>query len=258
MVALIDGDVIVYRCGWASEQESEAIACIRANKTIEDILANTGATEHQVWLSDSLENNFRFKIDPLYKISRQSQPKPKWYWSIKQFLKNEWQAIESTGQEADDALGINQDKDGVFGVDDCGPYQEFLTTICTIDKDLMQVPGQHYNFVTKDWTEVSYLSGMISFYSQFLIGDRVDDIEGVKGLGKVKTKNLLGNCQNESELFDKVRYQYQDDVRLLKNGQLLWVRREPNQIWQFPLCKEKDGKESILQDESGESGNFVD
>jgi 5'-3' exonuclease len=205
------------------------------------MLQATGATEYQVWLSDSLENNYRYKIDPTYKISRQSQPKPKWYWSIKEFLKKEWNATVTEGQEADDALGI--------GLTELGDK----SIICSYDKDLLQVPGHHYRFPTREFHEILPLEGLKNFYSQFLIGDRVDDIQGVYGLGPKKTKALLGGCTTEQELFNKVRARYNDDKRLLKNGQLLWVRRKENEIWTFP---EQD--ETFVQDESGEFGDLVD
>lgn len=257
MLALIDGDVVVYRTGWASEKETqEAIPCIRANKTIEDILADTGATEYQVWFSDRLENNYRIKIDPGYKSSRQKQPKPKWYQSLKSFLTKEWNAQVTEGQEADDILGIMQTAaPSGFGLspikqEGC-PFLEFPSIICTIDKDLLQVPGKHYNFVRKEFNDISYTVGLLNFYSQFLIGDKVDDIEGIYGLGPVKTKQILGSCNTELEMFEKVRYQYKDDERLLRNGRLLWVRRQPNQMWEFPI-------EASIQNESGECRDSPD
>lgn len=241
MKALIDGDVVIYRCGWASENEEETIACVRANKTIEDMLQAVQATEYQVWLSDTLENNFRYKIDDQYKISRQSQPKPKWYWSIKEFLKKEWNAEITEGQEADDALGIGQaTATGAMDAESNG------TIICSYDKDLLQVPGKHYRFPTHEFSEVEEFEGLKNFYSQFLMGDRVDDIKGVYGLGPVRTKALLGGCTTEQELFSKVRDRYKDDERMLKNGQLLWVRRKEKEIWAFPKQDE-----TIVQDESG-------
>jgi 5'-3' exonuclease len=131
-----------------------------------------------------------------------------------------------------------------------GSYE---TIICSYDKDMLQVPGLHYRFPTREFIEIDELTGLRNFYSQFLIGDRVDDIKGVYGLGPKKTEHLLRSCTNEKELFGRVRHKYNDDERLLKNGQLLWVRRKENEIWAFP---EQD--ETILQDESGIDSSIVD
>jgi 5'-3' exonuclease len=253
VLALIDGDIVLYRSGWSSENDPEAIACARANETIEGILRDVQATEFQVWLSDSLENNFRFRIDPQYKISRQGQPKPKHYQALKYFLKKEWNAQVTEGQEADDALGIEQSANNEWVHDANGGKRAGESTICSIDKDLLQVPGQHYNFVRKERLTVTEDEGIRFFYKQLVIGDRIDDIIGVKGIGPVKAGRLLDSCPN-SELFNKVRYAYNDDARLLRNGQLLWIRREPEQVWKFPETSE----ESIVQDESGESSDPFD
>jgi 5'-3' exonuclease len=67
-----------------------------------------------------------------------------------------------------------------------------------------------------------------------LIGDTVDNIKGVYGIGKVKASKLLDHVYDEVDMFDVVRDIYQDDERLLLNGRLLWIRRERNQLWEFP------------------------
>jgi len=236
MLALIDGDIVLYRTAWVSEDVPEAIACSRANTTIEDILEATGATEYQVWLSDSLENNYRYKIDPKYKISRQSLPKPKHYHSLKLFLKYEWNAQITEGQEADDELGIRQTgcSSSTGGSGGNEHQQHIQSVICSIDKDLTQVPGLHYNFVQRRQFYVEPEQGIRQFYSQFLIGDRVDDIEGVYGIGPKRTEAIFRECKTEWELFQRVREKYNNDERLLKNGRLLWIRRERNQMWTFP------------------------
>jgi hypothetical protein len=275
MLALIDADVIVYRTGFASKDVSETLACVRADTTVKDILKATGATEYQLWLSDSLENNFRYKVDPDYKKSRQLTPKPAHYKALKLFLQYEWGAQITEGQEADDELGIRQSQywgsrsgTGSSDTGRSGDSTAVQSIICSIDKDLRQVPGKHYNFVRNEFFDVEPFDGLVSFYSQFLIGDRVDDIHGIHGLGPKKTEVILKPCTTEIELFEKVRYQYKDDKRLLKNGRLLWVRREPNQMWEFPTNTSNhtttndqgtsEGWTKDLQDEGGFSSDSPD
>lgn len=269
MLALIDADVIVYRTGFASKDVSETLACVRADATVKDILKATGATEYQLWLSDSLENNFRYKVDPDYKKSRQLTPKPAHYKALKLFLQYEWGAKITEGQEADDELGIRQtSSNGGRSGDGAGASSGTVSIICSIDKDLRQVPGKHYNFVRNEFFDVEPFDGLVSFYSQFLIGDRVDDIHGIHGLGPKKTEVILKPCATELELFEKVRYQYKDDQRLLKNGRLLWVRREPNQMWEFPTNTSNhtttndegisESRTENLQDEGGFSSDSPD
>jgi hypothetical protein len=80
------------------------------------------------------------------------------------------------GMEADDLLGINQTKD---------------TIICTIDKDLRQVPGQHYNFVKDEIFTVSVQQGLLWFYTQMLTGDASDNVSGIRGIGIKKATFFL-------------------------------------------------------------------
>lgn len=195
---------------------------------MEQILKDNDTDDYKVFLSDKLENNFRFKIDPEYKANRKDARKPRWYKSIRQFLVDEFQAEYTTGQEADDALGIAQTANGPNRVGD--------SVICSIDKDLLQVLGNHYNITTREHQQVNYIDGLRNFYKQFLIGDRVDNIVGISGLGTVKAGRILDPLQDELSMFERVRLLYGDDERLLKNGQLLWVRRHEGEVWQFPMA----------------------
>ena len=106
--------------------------------------------------------------------------------------------------------------------------------IASIDKDLYQAEGLHYNFVKKEWREVSRIEGTRQLYLQLLIGDTSDNVKGVMGIGPVKAGKLLNHITNEYQMFEVVRDLYNDDERLLKNGQLLYIRRRDDEIWTFP------------------------
>jgi 5'-3' exonuclease len=232
MIALIDGDVVVYRCGFASQKQTEAQNCMNTEVVMRDILKAVQATSYRVYLSDSLENNFRYKIDPQYKANRKDMERPVHYGAIRQYLMNEYQATITPGQEADDALGIEQTRINAY-LDD-PEFGGDPTVICSIDKDLLQIPGYHYNLSSGSRTTVTPLEGIRHFYKQLLIGDRVDNIEGVRGIGPVKAGQMLDGVDREDQMFEKVRILYSDDERLLKNGQLLWVRRTEGEVWRFP------------------------
>jgi len=128
-------------------------------------------------------------------------------------------------QEADDAIGIAAYEQQV------GEY-----CICSIDKDLDMLRGDHYNFVKDEFYFIEEEQGIKNFYKQMLMGDRVDNIIGIKGIGTVKAERLLKECKDEKEMYLAVLEAYKgDDKRVLENGQLLWIRREPNQMWQPPV-----------------------
>lgn len=230
MRALVDGDIVAHRCGYASDNDSEVIALVRTNAMMEEILAETSSEEYTVFLSDSYDNNFRKHLAPSYKANR-VQARPVHLEAIKEFLFREWQANLSLGMEADDSLGIHQD-DGRPTYDI--PPECFQTVICSIDKDLLQIPGNHWNFVRKEWKLVQPQDGLKWFYAQLLIGDTSDNIRGVDKIGPVKAAKLLDPLNTEIEWFDAVRQLYNDDERLLLNGRLLWIRRQDEELWNFP------------------------
>lgn len=223
MLALLDGDIFAYRAAAASENDPEDIAIFRLVDSIELTLAAVGAESYQVWLSDKRENNFRRAVYPEYKANR-IQPDPKHLAAVKAYLREHWQANTALGQEADDALGIEQMK-GEFG----------SSIICSIDKDLKQIPGRHYNFVKKEFDDVDEVEGTRWFYKQLLIGDTGDNVFGVFGLGPKKSAALLDHVVDEQEMYDVVASKYDSFDRLHMNGKVLWIRRKDNELWTPPL-----------------------
>ena len=139
------------------------------------------------------------------------------------------------GQEADDALGIAQTED---------------TIICSIDKDLLMIPGRHYNFVKDEFQEVTNDSGMRHFYMQCLTGDRSDNIKGIEQIGPKKAEKILTGCITEQELFNAVREAYSNDAEFLMNGRVLWIRRKENEDWKerFDTLIQEQARRTSLED----------
>lgn len=185
---------------------------------MERILYNTNANEYRAFLTGTV--NFRKTIYPEYKANR-VQPKPIHLAACKEHLVNEWKAETATGIEADDLIGIAVSESISESV------------VCSIDKDLRQIPGQHFNFVKLDWTEVDEYQAAFNFYRQFLEGDRSDNIFGIDGIGPKKAEKQLYGLTPE-EMFDRVRELYNDDKRMLTNGRCLYILREKYNIWQPP------------------------
>lgn len=213
MIALLDGDIIAYRCAATAQNDSEWVATSRTNILVEQILHEVSAKESHIYLSG--EKNFRHAIYPAYKANR-TAPKPVHLEACKKFLIDNWNAVVTNGIEADDALGINQKAD---------------TIICSIDKDLLQIPGNHYNFVKKEFKEVSEQEGWLSFYTSLLVGDATDNIKGCPGIGKAKAPRILAGCETEEEMFDACRMTYNDDDMMFLNGHLLYIWRKENDNW---------------------------
>jgi len=233
--ALLDGDIICYRCAASCQKqgvtvEPVEVALMRVDELVQRILHETAAPDYQVFLTGS--NNFRFKYNPEYKANRKDSVKPEWLEQCREHLVVKWNAQVSDGCEADDLMSIAQSRNPEH------------TIICTIDKDLLQVPGDHYNFVKQEFQIITPLTGMFNFYWQFIMGDKSDNVFGFDGLARQKMPQkmewmmteLQEAClKGEVEAFKWVRVQYDDDERLLMNGRMLWMQREPEQIWEFPI-----------------------
>jgi 5'-3' exonuclease len=216
MKALIDGDIVVYRCAASAEGEDDVgIALVRVDRLMEEILYATKADSYRAFLSGG--NNFRYDVFPQYKANRKDAPKPRWLGACQDYLLSNWNAEITDGCEADDALGCAQDGTG--------------TIICSIDKDLLQIPGKHYNFVKNEFSEVTEFQGIKHFYLQLLQGDRTDGISGLDGIGPKKAEKYLEGCETEEDLFNTVRGLYNNDKLLDTFGKCLWIWRHEGNIW---------------------------
>jgi 5'-3' exonuclease len=227
MHALIDGDILIYRVGFTTENEDWGIAKWRMNEMIDNILRAVNAESYSIYLSDSTANNFRTKFYPEYKANRK-QPKPKHYEGLKYYLVTEEDAGITPEQEADDELGIQQT---LWNQN----METIQSIICTIDKDLLQIPGNHYNFVKNEKRFVTPDEGLTAFYTQLLVGDVSDNITGVRGIGPKKAEKALGSCKTDDDYFKVVSELYEFNYqRLMINGILLKIRTEKDELWSFP------------------------
>lgn len=213
MEALMDGDIYAFRVACTTENDNEAIAVYRVNEMIENTLNEVEATEYKLFLTSP--DNFRKHIYPEYKANR-TATKPKHLQFLRDYLVESWQGTVAEKMEADDYLGINQHESSI---------------ICSIDKDLLQVPGKHYNFVKKEFYEVDEETGSRNFYTQLLTGDTSDNIKGIAGIGPVKAKKALADSFTEQEMFSVVRDMYKNDEWMIMNGRCLHILRSLDDDW---------------------------
>lgn len=239
MKVLLDGDIIVYRIGWTTEAEPEPIVRYRVDELISRIMETTGGTDLRCFLSDSTEHNFRTRIYPEYKAHR-TQPKPEHYNYLREYLICDYGAKLVVGAEADDGIGIASNEG---------------TIIASIDKDLDQIPGTHFNFVRNVIYDVLPGEAIHNFYKQLLTGDVSDNIRGVSGIGEKKATKLLAKTREplHEDCFSQVLQAYEKWLKkeweqwtefeikqmlniILLNGRLLKIKRsEDEPLWSFPF-----------------------
>lgn len=229
-IALIDGDMVSFRCAISAEGETEAfIPLARCDSFIDEIVASTGVSSYEIWLSG--KNNFRYNIYPEYKANRIGAPRPKWEHETKDYLQRIHHAQVLEGAEADDALGYRAYELGEDAV------------VVTNDKDLKQIAGKHYDPVKKLLFEITPLEGIRFFYYQMLVGDPVDNIKGVSGIGPVKANRLLdeveanyqeeGSDNLEKEWHNAVMNVYGSEEEFLMNAQCLHIWKKPGDVYKL-------------------------
>lgn len=221
-IANVDGDLVAYPCAAScGEDDPLDVALFRCDKLMREILEASDCEEYNIYLST--QSNFRKIINPEYKANRKDMEPPQWLQQCKEYLITEWKAIVKEYYEADDLLGINQQDD---------------TVLCSFDKDLLMIPGKHFNWKKQqygDSTLVGYYEGLQHFYAQMLIGDKTDNVIGITGIGPVKANKALDQCDNEQEMFDYVYEKYDEPRRFLINGCCLWICRNEGETWAHHL-----------------------
>ena len=243
---IIDADIVAYRSAAGTEGQSK-----EDTRDKIDVLMNYIVGETVVFpTKDNLEcfltgsSNFRFDVAKTapYKGNRKDTPKPSNLPAARAHLRDKWGASVSQGEEADDLVGIAATK---------GDPE--TTVVCTIDKDMLQIPGWNYNFVKNVWTKISEDEGNLFFYTQILTGDSADNIKGIFRVGPVKAGKILEGLTTEQELYkacvdayataldalDSLMVNTEDqhkwaEERVLENARLLWLRRYEGELWEPP------------------------
>jgi len=224
--ALIDADILNYRIGFACNEESEAVAIRTMAHFLEDMLL-IEMPDVQTWeLHLTGRGNFRYDyaVTVPYKGNRTGTRKPVHYHLLREYLTDAWAATVSEGIEADDMLAIRATELGETSM------------IVSLDKDLDQVPGWHYNFSKKKLYHIDPVTGLFNFYKQMLTGDRVDNIIGVRGIGDAKAEKLLKD-KTELEMWE-ICVELLGHDRAIQNGHLLYMLRHHEDSFAPPqeLC----------------------
>ncbi len=271
----IDGDVICYAAGFAAqsneywvdkevfESKQEAIVfCKRyeidieeihtliipepiefclstVKRMVKNIVDKSGSKTYTVILSGS--GNFRVDVATIqpYKGNRVSA-KPWHYLAIREYITTVLNSITVDFEEADDYLSYRMVS-----------HNEMCATI---DKDLRNTSGWHYNWNHDIVDYVDERTADQNFWKQMLSGDATDNIAGLYKLTGTKCsagmKAEVESCLTYKEMRKCVIETYQRCFEKLSNklevdylpddelydmlteiGQLLWMRRKPNETW---------------------------
>ncbi len=126
--------------------------------------------------------------------------------------------------EADDIVAVLQDEN---------------TYIMSKDKDLKQVPGNHYDWALNKLQTISNEQAIYYLALQLLTGDTTDNITGLPQIGPKKATEFLTQIEKPSHYVYKVLLLYQKKHGVLK-GTDMFV-----ETWNLIKMRENRGNEFI-------------
>ena len=261
---LIDGDVFVFRCAYNAQEQvdwgngliSSWVDTFKAQRFLKHALNSLkeklNAEDMIIALSSPI--SFRKTLAPTYKENRMFREPLLAYKTLREFIKKSYASQELSGLEGDDVLGILA----------TSPEQKD-TIIISLDKDLKQIPGKHYNIDKPDQgiTEVTSHQATLFFYTQVLTGDTTDGYAGCPGVGPKGAAKILDGVTSHKEAWYRIVQTYEkaglteSDVilqarlaRILRYGE--YSLSKGPRLW-IPL-QHIDSKQ---QEENGKKGNVT-
>lgn len=167
--------------------------------------------------------NYREAVATLapYKGNRDSSHKPRYYKELRDYVKSVWKAEVVDGMEADDAVSIEQYSN-----------KDKSTVLVSIDKDLLNTPGHHFNPKKDEYSYVTKAEADKNFWIQVATGDTTDNIKGLHKIGPktaLKAWDSAGSLEKYQDwvkrMYDK---QYRDEGphAMHETATLCWIMRE--------------------------------
>lgn len=180
--------------------------------------------------------NYRYAIakQKPYKGNRDPSHIPVHYQAIRDYLTETHNARVIHGREADDEVSILAHQARAEGV----PY-----VVASIDKDLDQVPGLHYDYMKHVFYEVSEEDAERNFWIQVIAGDSGDNIPGCWKIGRGKAELVVDTVSEH--IWEHVVCMYRDsqsrkdcpykdadpEAVALETAQLVYIQKRPRELW---------------------------
>lgn len=206
------------------------------------------------------KGNYREKLATVapYKGNRDPNNRPVHYQAIREYLIQQHGARVIHGREADDELSI-------LATQMRRDRKKYV--IATIDKDLDQIPGEHYDYAKHIRYAVAAVEAEQWFWAQVLSGDPTDNIPGCWKIGKEKARAIVDElylarasdrtiwlailgAYSESQAKKGCPYADKEPKAVaLETARLVWMQREEGELWNPP--GEKFGRVEGDADDAG-------
>lgn len=184
VVGLIDADIPAYSVAFSCENEVSWNHVERTHDAWMHKQIRAVGASHYIGFLTNGGLNYRLDVATTlpYKGNRAGSVRPKWFGKSREYLQTGWKCQVMQGIEADDALTIAQ--------------QYFLdkgikSVIISLDKDLLQQEGWHYNWNSGILQEISFERGQRYLWEQVITGDLgTDNIPGISDSATMWTPNV--------------------------------------------------------------------
>lgn len=218
---IIDIDSQLFVAGWyANKVRGGAKAAIeKLAERLENIRSMTPANgEYLLLKGESKKAQFRYEIYPEYKGNR---PPGEAHFNDEQrhWLLETQRAIDISELypelETDDTVGMY--------------HKHRMDVIVSIDKDLRQYPGAHFNPDKNETEIITPLEGARNFWVQVLAGDHTDNIKGIQDMGPVGALDVLEGAKTYQAMEKQALEAYV--VFAGKEKALQVMKREAMLVW---------------------------
>jgi hypothetical protein len=101
--------------------------------------------------------------------------------------------------------------------------------IISLDKDLDQIPGNKYNYLHEVAYYIDEAAGWKNFFIQLLKGDTTDNIPGLPGIGEGKAQKALHGIESPAEMLQECARMYQ--IHSGVEDWLAYMKEQGNLLW---------------------------
>jgi 5'-3' exonuclease len=176
MIALIDADSILYLSLPKKDTPEQTYeeCCLEIDNRINGIIEATKADKYALFITQGKCFRYKnYKANKGYKYSRQGKQMPPIFYALREYLKQQYGAYVCADLEADDLVTYFHNN------------IEEKTIICSPDKDVLkQNVGVHFDYKKNKRIAVSEKEADYFLFLQLGMGDSVDGISGIEGVGE--------------------------------------------------------------------------
>ena len=241
---LVDGDLLAYKItssleeaiDWGNDVWTLSSDLKRGKQlflqSIGYYLALTKSKDAIICFSD--RNNFRKKLDSVYKSFRKKIRKPICYQPLREWIEETHETVSYKNLEGDDVIGLLA----------TGKYKNNCV-IVSGDKDMRTIPCPQVCIVDDQIEIIDENLADYNFCTQVLKGDSSDGYTGLVGCGTIKASRVLLDKKKLNEQWEAVLREYTrakysiDDAyhqarlaRILREGEYNYATNKPK-LWDY-------------------------